>query len=377
MDQHIILFSAWRVMRLGSREITDALVRPAHQGPSPELRELLDQWPGAHYWADRTRTHLVLIRATESARPIRWTLHVGLFALTIICSLAAGAALSGSWTPPPTYPGLFGPFRSAGEFVLRLGQGDWRLILTGWSFALPLLAILLVHELGHYWAARRYHIDTSPPYFLPVPPTISPIGSFGAFLRLRSPVVDRQQLTDVGAAGPIAGFVVALAVLIWGYLVSERLPIDPELGRSYITLAGTEIFLGESLVTRGLRAWLAPGTDALHLSLPAFAGWVGCFITGLNLLPLSQLDGGHVLYGLLEKRQSWIALITVLGLLYLGQFSWNWYLWVAMALVVGGGRLAHPAVVVPGRSLPPTRRWVAFACIAIFIVTFVPIPFQV
>src|SRR5262249_56049002 len=109
-----------------------------------------------------------------------------------------------------------------------LAGPGWRDLVAGWSFAVPLLAILLVHELGHYFAARRYGIDASPPFFLPVPPNLSPIGSLGAYIRLRSPVLDRRQLLDVGAAGPLAGVVVALIVLGWGLHVSE--PMEPGVG---------------------------------------------------------------------------------------------------------------------------------------------------
>ena len=212
-----------------------------------------------------------------------------------------GRSLAGAYSPE-IRPGLTGAFISAGEFFVRAVQRDWLVLLQGWSFGVPLLAILLVHELGHYLTARRYAIDTTPPFFIPVPPTLSPIGSLGAFIRVRSPVVDRRQLLDVGAAGPLAGFVVAIAVLIWGYSTSERIPIVLGSAPSYVTLVGQPLFLGESLLTGWLRDWLLPGTAAVHLSLPAFAGWVGMFITGLNLIPLSQLDGGHVTYGMLGRR---------------------------------------------------------------------------
>ncbi len=375
MNEFDQLFSAWRTLELGTREAIDALVAEPHRGPSPELQRLLAGWQGAHYWSDRRGGRLILIRTRVKDGSPRWGWHILLLGLTVVFSLAAGAALAGVWYPIE-YPGfLVGFAHEVAQFFVGLFQGDWRSFLVGWSFALPLLGILLVHELGHYLAARRYAIDTSPPYFIPMPPTISPIGSFGAFIRLRSPVLDRRQLTDVGAAGPLAGFVVALVVLVWGYLTSERIPFEPGFTRSYIVFAGRTLFLGESLLTRALRDWLLPGDTAVHLSLPAFAGWVGCYLTGLNLLPLSQLDGGHVLYGMLGRRQSTVALLTILGLLYLAQFSWNWYIWVALALVIGGGRWAHPPVAVAGQSIPASRVWVAVACILVFAATFVPIPF--
>lgn len=374
MDELTPMFTAWRTMRLGTREVVDALVAPAHRGPSSALLGALARFPGAWYWGDAARTHLVVVRPLPGGATPRWILHAVLFGLTIVCSLAAGAALAGVWYPfAPS--GLGGAFRGAEAFVGGLVKGDWRFLVDGWSFAVPLLGILLVHELGHYAAARRYAIDSSPPFFLPVPPTLSPIGSLGAFIRLRGPILDRRQLLDVGAAGPLAGFLVALAVMVWGYAISARVPLAADGAPSYVTFAGHPILLGESLLTEAFRRWLVPGSGAVHLSLPAFAGWVGAFVTGLNLLPLSQLDGGHVLYGLLGRRQAAVAFVTVLGLLVLAQYSWNWYIWVAMTFLIGGGSWSHPSVVVPAWPVPTSRRWVGIACVAVFAATFVPRPF--
>ncbi len=374
IDSLSATFEAWRTHALGRREYVEALVAPEHRGPSPALAEALAAWRGSHYWADAEHSHLVLIRAIGSTGTERWLLHLVLFGLTIVCALGAGAALAGSWTP--TDPaGLVGVVIGGTRFFERLAGDGWRDLLAGWSFAVPLLAILLVHELGHYFAARRYGIDASPPYFLPVPPNLSPIGSLGAYIRLRSPVLDRRQLLDVGAAGPLAGFVVTLAVLAWGLHVSQ--PMEPGLdpARSFVLLAGERIGLGDSLLIAAFRELFLPGARSVHLSLPAFAGWVGAFITGLNLLPLSQLDGGHVLYGLLGRRQSAVGLVTLIGLIGLAQLSWNWYVWVALALFVGGGGWAHPSVLAPARPVPPGRRWIGWLAVVVFVLTFVPVPF--
>ncbi len=367
-------FTAWRVWRAGTREVTDAMVAPSPQGTSPGLALGLKSWPGKWYWLDSARTRLVLVRPLIADRP-RWAVHVALMVLTILCTLGAGAVLAGTYIPP-MHPGISGTLKSAWEFLRDAVVGDWRSLLVGWSFAVPLLAILGVHELGHYLAARRYAIDSTPPYFIPIPPTLSPIGSLGAFIRVRSPVVDRRQLLDVGAAGPLAGFVIAIGVLVWGYLTSERIPIVLGSSPSYVTLIGQPLFLGESVLTGFLRNWLLPGTAAVHLSLPAFAGWVGTFITGLNLIPLSQLDGGHVTYGLLGRHQGKLALLAVAGLLWLAQTSPTWYVWVVFAFVVGGGRVTHPPVLVAEREIPASRRLVGLACAVVFVLTFVPHPFK-
>ena len=375
MNELTPLLDAWRIMRLGTREVVDGLVVPEHRGPSVRLADVLRQWPGRWYWADEQHDRLVLIRALPGARLPRWPLHALLFALTIVCSLGAGAALAGVWYPYSP-PGFLGIFQGAGQFFVGVAKGDWRVILDGWTFAVPLLGILLVHESGHYFAARRYEIDTTPPFFLPIPPTLSPIGSLGAFIRLRSPLLDRRQLLDVGAAGPIAGFVVAIAVLFWGYHTSVPLDIAPTgHAATWVSFAGQSIGLGDSLLTHWFRERAFPGAASVHLSLPAFAGWVGVFITGLNLLPLSQLDGGHVLYGLLGKHQRLVALGTVAGLIVLAQSSPSWYVWVAMTFLIGGGRWTHPSVLIPERRVPSSRRWVGLFCVVIFVLTFVPVPF--
>ena len=297
-------FAAWRSLSLdGNRDVIDGIVAPSHRGPSRELTGFLARWPGAWYWGDDAHSRLVLIRGTAPARPERWLWHGALLVLTIICTLGAGVVLMGGWTPV-IQPGLAGTIGGVIAFAEFVVHGGWRQLLPGWEFAAPLLLILLVHELGHYVAARRYAIDVSPPYFLPVPPNISPIGGFGAFIRLRSPVYDRRQLLDVGAAGPLAGFIMAFVVLIWGYGLSQRLPFSMPDAPSFVSFAGRPFALGESLLTRALREWMLPGSGPVRLSPEAFAGWVGMFITGLNLLPLSQLDGGHVLYGRVAAAES-------------------------------------------------------------------------
>lgn len=368
-------FLGWRSQSLaGSRDVLDGVVRPEHRAPSPELAQFLAGWPGAWYWGDDQRTRLVLVRGTVTPRPERWLWHGGLLLLTILCTLAAGAVIAHVWAPV-VRPGWGGAVVGVVEFAEFVLAGGWRELLPGWRFAVPLLLILLVHELGHYLAARRYAIDVSPPYFLPVPPNLSPIGNLGAFIRIRSPVYDRRQLLDVGAAGPLAGFVIALAVLLWGYQDSLRLVLPIAGEPSLIRIVGAPIVLGDSLLTHALRDWLLPGSGAVLLSPTAFAGWVGMFLTGLNLLPLSQLDGGHVLYGLLGKRQVPVSWLVVAGLLVLGRWASVWWLWVALTFAIGGGRWSHPSVILPDRTVLRAGRITGWACIVVWLLTFVPIPF--
>ena len=374
MDALTDCFEAWRVVRAGGREVVEGLVTSRHRGPSPELRSALAAWPHAYYWADRAHEELILVRPLDRPRREAWWLHVTLFMVTALCALGAGAALQGTYTPQPD-PGLLGLLRASLRFFPEFLQQPPAVLWSGWQFALPLLTILLVHELGHFFAARRYGIDVSPPFFLPIPATVSPIGSLGAFLRLRSPVVDRRQLVDVGAAGPLAGFAVVLLVLAWGY-ASSPLREAPGPGvHTFIALGGVDFPLGDSLLTRLFRHLFLPGPGAVHLSLGAFAGWAGALITGLNLLPLSQLDGGHVAYGLLGRKQIPAGLAALLGLAFLAEWWSGWLFWVLVTLAAGGWRWTHPSVLCPDRPVPPDRRVIGWLCMLVFVVTFVPVPF--
>lgn len=357
----------------GNRLVFDGTLAPEHQGPSAELGDFLQRWPGAWYWGDDSKVRLVLIEGAAPTRPERWIWHGALLLLFLVSTLAAGAVLSGHLVPPP-YHGFWSALVGAWQFGVFILSDGWRTLHLGWTFAVPLLAILLVHELGHYFTARRYAIDASPPYFLPVPPNLSPIGGMGAFLRLRSPVYDRRQLLDVGASGPLAGFVVAVAVLCFGYTLSHRITL-PLPAPQLVLFAGRPIFLGDSVLTWLLREVLLPGAGPVVLSPVAFAGWVGLFITGLNLLPLSQLDGGHVMYGLIGRRQKLLSLLVVAGLLLLATQAQIWLLWAVLTFAIGGGSWAHADVLVPERAVLRRGRWTGSAAVAVFALTFVPIPF--
>jgi hypothetical protein len=375
MHEALALFSVWRRQVLdGDREVTDGLLRPEHRGGSPALARILGEWPGAWYWADDQRTRLVLVRGTAPVRPERWLWHGALLAITIVCTLGAGAVLNHTMRPPQA-TGVSGTVIAGLQFAEFVVAGGWRHLLSGWNFALPLLAILMVHELGHYLAARRYAIDVSPPYFIPVPPNISPIGNLGAFIRIRSPVYDRRQLLDVGAAGPLAGFVVALAVLAFGYSSSIRLS-QMAGDTSLIALVGQPVVLGDSLLTGFMRDLMIPGSGPVVLSPTAFAGWVGMFVTALNLLPLSQLDGGHVMFGLLGRRQTAVSLVAAVALVVLGARAPMWWMWVILTFVIGRGGWSHPSVVLPDRPVLRQGRLVGLACVLVFVLTFVAVPFR-
>lgn len=248
---------------------------------------------------------------------------------------------------------------------------DPTLLSQGLSFALPVLAILLAHELGHWFACRRHGLRVTPPYFLPAPVGL---GTFGAFLRIRSPIRDRRQLVDVGVSGPVAGFVALLPFLIAGVAWSEPVSI-----RVTEELESAPIWLylpGESPLERVLVALFHGALDGKVLNPHPFliAAWVGMFATMLNLLPLAQFDGGHLLYAAAGRRQFalagpiWAA-VALLGLLWPG-----WWLWCVVALALG---LRHPPLA--DESAPLGRRgrlWTAIG-LAIFALCFMPVPIRV
>lgn len=266
--------------------------------------------------------------------------NILLFLLTLLTTLVAGALQQG-----------INPFEVPGSL--------WR----GIPFSFTLLLILAAHEFGHYIMARKHRIDVTFPYFIPAP---SLIGTFGAFIKMKSPLLDRRMLLDVGAAGPLAGMVVAVPVLFIGLWMSE---ITPDV-------ANTGVALGSSLFF-SLVNWIIHGhlPDEVNLILHpvAFSGWIGLLVTCLNLLPVGQLDGGHVAYAILGPRQRVAANIVVIVLVLLGLTGWSgWLVWAAILLLMG---MSHPRVVYEWIPLDRNRRVIGWVTIAIFVMTFTPVPF--
>lgn len=279
-----------------------------------------------------------------------WTLPIGLFLLTCFTTLWAGA-----------YQSYRGPVRGPLDFLLEHPGALWQ----GIPFAAALLFILTTHELGHYLLSRIHRVPASPPLFIPGPPHF--IGTFGAIIRMRGPIMDRRALFDIGVAGPLAGFVVAVAALIVGLNLSTVVDRTATFG----------LQLGEPLLLQFL-AWLvigpiSPESDIV-LHPIAFAAWFGFFVTSINLLPIGQLDGGHVAYALWGGRQRTMAFIAVPILIVLGLVGWRgWFLWAFMAGLWG---LGHPPVRDPHAPLGRNRTIVGWIALAVFVSTFAPVPFS-
>jgi len=279
--------------------------------------------------------------------PVRrptWKLNLVLFLLTGVTTVVAGAIQQG-----------VNPLADPGQ------------IYRGIPFSFTLLLILGAHECAHFLVSRHHHLDVSLPYFLPAPPFPFIVGTFGAFIRIRAPLRNNHALLDVGCSGPLTGVVVALPVLYIGLLHSQ-VRYSPGRGISGLVL-------GEPLFFK-MVSWLAFGPlpeDAVVLLHPvAFAGWIGLLVTALNLLPVGQLDGGHVVYALFPRHHRLISLGSLGVLILLGLTLWyGWLVWAALLVLLG---VRHPVPVDAWLPLDRRRRWVGGLTLLVFALSFTPVP---
>ncbi len=270
-------------------------------------------------------------------------LHLILFLLTMLSTLTVGALQSGA------------------DILGEPGS-----ISKGIPFAVSLMTILLSHEFSHYYASKKHGVNATLPYFIPAP-TI--FGTFGAFIKMKSPIATRKSLIDIGASGPIAGFILSVTVCIAGLSMSKII-VMPKA-------PGTWIF-GESLLFSFLKnitfGAIPEGYDVL-LHPVAFAGWIGLFVTSMNLIPVGQLDGGHIAYALLGEKHKRLSFMLVVLMALLGIFLWEgWIVWSLLLLVLG---LRHPPVIYWEVPLDRKRTFIGWLSLFIFILTFIPVPIKV
>lgn len=294
-------------------------------------------------------------------------IHIILFVLTVITTFITGLSFGGS-------------------------------ITSAVSFSAALLFILGSHEMGHYYYGRKYGVDITPPYFIPAPPFISPIGTFGAFIKIKSPISTKKVLFDIGIAGPLAGIAATIPILILGIKMSTIVKLSEYesgggllLGTPLLFTFLSDIFFGH----------IPEGYD-LFVHPVAFAGWVGLFVTALNLIPSGQLDGGHIVYALFSKHYHKYASIVMIVLLfifgvgtepflalwstYLGDSlpafisavpvieGWpGWVLWAAILAIMG---TKHPPTVSEESELDGRRKLLGVLSLVIFIVCFTPVPIK-
>jgi len=283
-----------------------------------------------------------------------------LFLLTVVSTLAVGAEFGLSYAQNrEPFSGYQDPFA-----MMLLPFQHPALLALGIPFSFTLLLILFTHEMGHYVACRLYGIDASYPYFIPAPTLF---GTFGAFIRIRSAITTRRALFDVGLAGPVAGFVVALPALAYGVATSRIVPGAEE---------SSAVVFGHPLLTRMLSALFHPNLDVTWLLLNPIgrAASIGLLVTALNLLPAWQLDGGHIMYSLTSARHARVSLIVSLGLIGLGIVAWHgWATWGIILLIVSL-RFRHPPVYDQWQPLDPARRAWAVGALVIFALCFTPWP---
>jgi membrane-associated protease RseP (regulator of RpoE activity) len=291
----------------------------------------------------------------EEAPPQKFPwINVALFGLTCLSTMIVGTALMEDYTNS-----LSDVLPFFGE-ILRSPS----MLIRGLPFSLAIMTILLAHEMGHYLTCRYYGIDATLPYFIPAP---TYVGTMGAFIKIKSPIQHRRALLEVGIAGPIAGFVLAVPTLMIGLSKSGYIPENP---------SASSIVLGEPLVFKLMEAIMGktpPPGMAINTHPILIAAWFGFFATALNLLPVGQLDGGHVSYALFRGIHKHISQAFLFTLIPLGLFYWQgWLLWTAVLLFIG---LRHPVTL--DDSVPLSRRhtvlgWIA---LAMFILCFTPMPF--
>lgn len=332
---------------------------------------------------DGDRQTIYLVRGVPQTSTPKPTANLIFFVLTLISVIFTGAMLGMTEAPP--------------EEPLAM---IWAYIKAGGPFALSMIAILAAHEFGHYFAARRHHVQVSLPYFLPLPWPLSPFGTLGAFINMKSLPRNRRQLLDVAIAGPLAGLVVAIPVLFVGLSLSKinPLPVAPSAdaltgnmmeGNSILYLLIKYIYFGQMLPAPASYGDLSPlvywlryfftaqplpygGLDVTVHPI-AWAGWGGLLVTSMNLIPAGQLDGGHLLSVLFGQKTARRILPLILVFLVAMGFFWNgWWLWAVLIFFLMGRSYAEPLDQIT--TLDTRRKWLAGLGLVVFILVFTPVP---
>ncbi len=316
------------------------------------MSEITSPPPSALEWERQPETGVWVVPAPRR----RWGLHLALLAATFLSTLIVGARIYANFAlHQPAF--LFDDNISFFPYEW-MWQAPARL-LHGLSFSLALMFILLAHEMGHYLYARHYRVQATLPFFIPFP---SLIGTFGAFIRIKSPIPTRAALFDIGIAGPIAGFIPSCVAILVGLSLSHPLmfagPLDNEPG-----------FPAAFYLAARLLHFDVPVTS-LSLHPIAVAGWVGMFATALNLLPGGQLDGGHILFSVFPKVHKWVSLAVVIALVPLAKYFWiGWLLWAVVLWLTS----RHPPIR-RRPELSKLRKVLAVFAIAMLALTFTPTP---
>jgi len=324
----------------------------------PETEQRAPALLGANAWRDFA-AHGPYYAATPPHPSTRSLILAALlFLLTLITCLLAGTHFAAAYArnQAASIDTFFQTFTLAYSHPATL--------LSGLPFAVTLLAILLAHELGHYFACRYHHIRSSYPMFIPAP---TPIGTFGAFILIRSPIRSARALFDVGASGPIVGFLLAIPAMAYGVLHAKTVPA--------FTIHGDgDLVFGVPAVMHLISAVIQPNARASDMLLHPVgsAAWVGLFATALNLLPVGQLDGGHILRSVSPRLHRVVSLALPLVLLPMGYFLWRgWLIWAALLFAV---RYFRAAPIYDPTPLDPNRRFGALLALFVFLLCFMANP---
>jgi len=310
-------------------------------------------------WRADASWHSYAVRVPRRPSTRSLLLACLLFLLTLCTCLVAGTHFAAAYANNEAV--------SWDEFIhaFTLAYRHPLALAAGLPFALTLLAILLAHELAHFFACRHHHIHSSYPFFIPFPTLI---GTLGAFILIRSPIRTTRALFDVGASGPLVGFLVAVPALVYGIVHAKFVP-------GLATPAHNKIILGAPLVLHLLAPIFHHGANAANLLLHPVgrAAWVGLFATSLNLLPAAQLDGGHILRSVSQRAHRVCSVLLPLLLIFLGFRFWpGWYIWAAMLIAI---RFLRSLPIYKPEGLDSRRLAAAFLSLLIFILSFMPAPF--
>jgi membrane-associated protease RseP (regulator of RpoE activity) len=296
---------------------------------------------------------------TQAGRwPVKWWLSLLLFLLTLVSTTLFGFALVRSFQAGNPFD-----VRSIWDSYVLFSHGD-AAVWSGLRFSIPLLLILLTHELGHYVECLLWRVDASLPYFLPSPTLF---GTLGAFIRIRSPIYTRKSLFDIGIAGPLAGFVMLIPFLVAGVMMSHVLPAASQPG---------PFIFGTPLALRAVE-WMRFGSlqpSRILLHPMAVAAWAGLLATFMNLLPMGQLDGGHILYAVFgERSHRVVSLSVVILLVLLGFLYWPWWFWAVVTFFVFR---RHP-LVYDQRPISQGRSFLCIVALVVFVLSVSIVPIRI
>jgi len=329
------------------------------EGKFDELRKEMVPMNYIPFLTKEGDAHVLIISKTPQRKFYGAQINLVLFIMTIITTIISGSTAWVSYQ----YADLN---LSTMEYIAYSFRPE-NLAMGALVFALPLMLILGIHESAHYFTARKHNVNASLPFFLPMPPFISPLGTLGAFISIRDPIPSKKALMDIGAAGPIAGFIVAIPVTITGmYLtITNAHAMPPDSGGS--------MELGISVLYY-LLALAFPASGHLIVHPMAFAGWVGLLVTALNLLPAGQLDGGHIVRALLGPKTRWLSMGMIIFLFVAGFLFFPSWIFFAFFIMLFG--ISHPPPLNDISPIGLKRKVIGIFCIVLLLITFVPEPMK-